>query len=114
MNKKIPETSLVAYRMMSCDLKQNHWNKIMLAMKILSKPSSMQKIAEKAELDYHAVGRRMGELQAEGLVYVADRGLTDTNRPCSLYALTQSSSLSEVKEPEPEEEPTNYFQPSLF
>lgn len=99
----VPVTSRQAYsQLISTDMRSNHWNKILLAMKLLAVPSGMQKIAEKADLPYISVARRMSELEADGMIEKFGKGLTETNRPCSLYRLTKSSPLLEVKEQEPE------------
>jgi DNA-binding Lrp family transcriptional regulator len=95
-----PITSKQTYQMVTSEMKVNHYTRILFAMRVLDAPSSMQKIAEKAGLDYHAVGRRMGELELEGKVEKKGKGLTERNYPCALYALVKQTSLSQIHLPQ--------------
>ena len=113
-SRGVPTTSHQAYQLVGISMKENHWNRIMLAMKLLSVPSSSQKIAEKADLPYISVARRMSELELEGLIEKTGKGLTETNRPCALWRLTNQPALYAVKEQEPTTGEENIMQLSIF
>lgn len=99
-NSKPPITSKQTYQLVTAKMKTDHFTRIMFAMRILSKPSSMHEIAEKAGMDLVQVGRRMSELELDGVVEKRGKGLSESNRPCALYALVVQSSLSQVHLPE--------------
>jgi hypothetical protein len=64
----LPETSHLANKEMSAELRQQHHTKILSALEVLGEGIG-EKIAEQASMDYHAVMRRMKELADAGKIY---------------------------------------------
>lgn len=112
-NSTPPITSLQTYQLIGADKKKTDWKKIILALTILDVPSTGRKIAEKAGIDYHAVMRRVGELESQSIIYKAGKTISDNGYPCALYALVHQPSLSQVQTPENIEH-SGYIQQNLF
>jgi len=61
--------------------KSQHYKIIKLAMKSLKKPSISKVIAQKCQLSYHQVARRLAEMESMGMIKVVGRDHTVSNRP---------------------------------
>lgn len=90
-HRKVPDTSLAAYKQVHSEMKSNHYAKIMSTMRISGQPMSMEQIAEKLNWEVNKVSRRMSELEAETLVRKEGKGHTKSGRSCYLYVLVQQS-----------------------
>lgn len=99
MKRNLPETSISAYNQVHQNMKNDHWGKIMFAMRMLNKPASMEDIMKYLKWDNVArVSRRMAELVRDGVVYVNGVGKTSSGRSCQLYSLTKHAEEKQDEE----------------
>lgn len=89
MNKTLNKNSLEAHKMVHQQMLNDHWGKILFAMRVLGVSCSSEAIAKRAGMKESQTYRRMSELLRDNLVYVSGKGLTSSGRPCALYSLTQ-------------------------
>jgi len=61
--------------------KQTHYKEILSAMKRIGKPVISKIIATHCSLDYHAVARRLSEMEKQEMVKVTGRDASIKNRP---------------------------------
>lgn len=86
----LPETSLEAYEQATPEMIQGHWNKILNSIKKLGLAIG-EEIAKDTGLDYHAVMRRVGELEKSGSIYKpGTKKKTSKGRNAYHYALVGS------------------------
>ena len=89
----LPETSHLANKEMSAELRQQHHTKILSALEVLGEGIG-EKIAEQAGMDYHAVMRRMKELVIMGKIYnTLKTAPTTTGRQANLYAIRKANTI---------------------
>jgi len=89
----LPETSHLANKEMSAELRQQHHTKILSALEVLGEGIG-EKIAEQAGMDYHAVMRRMKELVIMGKIYnTLKTAPTTTGRQANLYAIRKADTI---------------------
>lgn len=93
--RKLSDTSLAAHKQVHPTMKANHHGKIMSAMRLLNKPSSMEQIAAKAKMEYAQIHKRMSELEREGLVAKEGKGTTKSGRSCYLYSIVRQSTMTD-------------------
>lgn len=65
---KQPKTSLEAYKAVTLEMKNNHWSKIIKALKSLGS-GTYEEVSDYVGMDKHQVGRRVKEMELEGLIY---------------------------------------------
>lgn len=89
MERNNPNTSHEAFEAVSETMLQNHWAKILDALKVL-KLATYEELAEHIGFkDKNQVSRRLKALELEGLVYKpGTKKLTSSNRNAFQYALT--------------------------
>ena len=68
MSKKQPATSLEAHRSVTIEMKNNHYSKILKALKSLGS-GTYEEISTFVGMDKHQVGRRLKEMEGEQLVF---------------------------------------------
>lgn len=61
--------------------KESHYKEILKALKKIGEPSMSKIIATHCTLSYHAVARRLSEMEAKGLVRVVGREANIKCRP---------------------------------
>lgn len=100
MNKNnLPSTSHEANKSMTYEMRKQHHGKIILALKELGS-GTYEQIATFLGMDRHQIGRRLSELERDGIVWKPGLKLpTKSNRQAYIYQLTGSSSpKTEVSE----------------
>lgn len=84
---KLPVTSIAAYKQAVPEMKAEHYRKIINALKELGS-ANYERIAEKAGLDRHQVGRRLSELERDQKVFKPGiQTLTKSGRKAFNYSL---------------------------
>ncbi len=90
---QLPKTSHEANVSMTAELRQQHHSKIISALEVLGEAIG-EKIAIQANMDYHAVMRRMKELTIMGKIYnTLKTAPTSTGRQANLYAILKSDTI---------------------
>lgn len=90
MTRKLPITSLEANKAAVPEMRQQHHQKIIDALREL-KVGTYEQISTKAGLDRHQVGRRLNELEKIQVVYKPGLQLaTKSGRMAFVYALTST------------------------
>lgn len=98
-DKKLPQTSLDAYKSVPDEMKERHHSKILNALKEL-KLAIGEEIALKVGMDKHQIGRRLSELERDQLIYKpGSKKNTSTGRQAFQYALT-GMDIPEIKKVE--------------
>lgn len=93
MKRNNPITSHLANKEATLELRQNHWLKITEALKVLNLATGEQ-IAAEAKMDYHAVMRRIGEMERNEMVYKPGTKIpTSTGRLAFQYAIRNSDTI---------------------
>lgn len=94
----LPQTSHDANKSASLEMRSRHWDRIKEALTILNLATGEQ-IALEAKMDYHAVMRRLSEMERLEMVYKPGGKIpTKTGRLAYQYALRNSDTVL----PEPE------------
>lgn len=94
----LPNTSLEANKAASLEMRSRHWERIKEALKELTLATGEQ-IAAEAKMDYHAVMRRLSEMERLEMVYKPGGKLpTSTGRLAYQYALRNSDTVLPVPE----------------
>lgn len=65
---KVPDTSLAAYRAVTEEMRDNHFSRILKALKVLGRASAEQ-IALHVGMDHAQVNRRVSELERKELIW---------------------------------------------
>ena len=78
-------TSIQAYSQAG-ELIPNHQSLILQALEEMESGTAEQ-IAEKTGLNYHAVARRLSELERKSLIHPSGIGKTKSNRNCTKYSI---------------------------
>jgi predicted ArsR family transcriptional regulator len=98
MKKEFAETSMDAYKQVHPEMKKQHHQKIIEALRSLG-IASMEQIAGKAGMELMQVSRRMNEIEADGFILKAEgKGKTSSGRSCFLYQLVPPTPTEKVKE----------------
>lgn len=85
--KKLPETSLEAYKQVTPEMLSEHHRKIVSALQVLGS-STYEGIANHVNLDRHQVGRRLSELERMQIVYKpGQKKPTKSGRMAYCYSL---------------------------
>lgn len=85
--RKLPETSYAANRAATIEMRSEHYRKIIAALTVLGS-ANYERIAEKAGLDRHQVGRRLSELERDQKVFKPGiQTLTKSGRKAFNYCL---------------------------
>lgn len=74
------ESSLTAHEEVK-PKKESHYKEIKQALKKIGEPSISRIIATHCSLSYHAVARRLSEMETKGIVRVVGREPNVKNRP---------------------------------
>ena len=92
MNKQnLPETSHSANVAMTYEMRKQHHGKIILALKEIGS-GNYEQIANFLGMDRHQVGRRLSELEREGIVWKPGlKSNTKSGRQAFIYQLTGQS-----------------------
>lgn len=94
----LPETSHLANKAANLEMRQRHWDKIKVALSVL-KLATGEQISVEAKMDYHAVMRRIGEMERNEMVYKPGGKIpTSTGRLAFQYALRTPETI--IPEPE--------------
>lgn len=89
-----PETSLEAYHAVSPEMLTNHHKSILNALKRL-KSGNYEEIAASVSMERHQIGRRLSELEREGVIYkTSEKRLTSTGRSAFVYKLVENGEIS--------------------
>ena len=89
----IPITSHLANKAATLEMRQRHWDKIKAALSVLNLATGEQ-IAAEAKMDYHAVMRRIGEMERNEMVYKPGTKIpTSTGRLAFQYAIRNSETI---------------------
>lgn len=95
--RKLPETSLEAWRSITPEQLSDHHAKILTALSELKKASAEQ-ISTHTNLHYWQITRRMSELERKQLIYkTGAKVATRTGRSAAVYALCKPEEIP-VKE----------------
>jgi len=95
----LPETSHLSNKDATLQMRQCHWLKIKEALSVL-KLATGEQIAVQAGMDYHAVMRRVGEMERMEMIYKpGTKALTKTNRLAFQYALRNPETVLPPPEP---------------
>jgi predicted transcriptional regulator len=90
---QLPDTSHLAKEQFTEDIKEQHHAKILSALEVLGK-SIGEDIAKQANMDYHAVMRRLKELVEAGKIYnTLETGLTSKGRKANKYAIRNADTV---------------------
>lgn len=90
----LPETSKEANRRATHEMRSAHKQKISKALREL-KAANYETIAGKCGLDKHAVGRRLSEMERDGIVYNTKiKSNTSKGREAYMYSLSTQPVLS--------------------
>jgi hypothetical protein len=93
MSHPVPDTSKSAFKQAKEQFIFDHKQKIRAALAILG-VANYEVIAAKAKLERHCVGRRLSELEAEGIIYKpGTKSKTKTNRLAYDYCLTTDNTV---------------------
>lgn len=88
MNKKLPSTSIEAYHQVTPEMLQGHYGKILAALKKLG-VANYETIASSVNLERHAVGRRLKEMEIKQWVHKpGTTSPTKSGRKAFNYSLT--------------------------
>lgn len=94
----VPSTSKEAWKQVHPKMLASHYGKLLSAMRILGKPSSMEEIGFVAGLTYEQSHKRFKEMCGESLIYINGQGKTKSGRKCNLYSLVnQTVKIEEQK-----------------
>lgn len=89
----LPQTSHDANKAATLEMRTKHWDKIKEALKVL-KLATGEQIAAEAKMDYHAVMRRVGEMERNEMVYKPGTKIpTSTGRLAFQYAIRNSDTI---------------------
>lgn len=89
----LPQTSHDANKAATLEMRSRHWDKIKEALNIL-KLATGEQIAIQAKMDYHAVMRRLSEMERLEMVYKPGTKMpTSTNRLAYQYSLRSESTV---------------------
>jgi len=89
----LPETSHLANKEASLEMRTKHWDKIKVALMVL-KLATGEQIAQEANMDYHAVMRRLSEMERLEMVYKPGTKIpTSTNRLAFQYAIRTETTV---------------------
>lgn len=89
----LPQTSIDANKAATLEMRSRHWDKIKEALKEL-KLATGEQIAIQAKMDYHAVMRRLSEMERLEMVYKPGTKIpTSTNRLAYQYAIRTSNTV---------------------
>ncbi len=89
----LPQTSHEANKAATLEMRQRHWDKIKEALMVLKLATGGQ-IAQEAKMDYHAVMRRLSEMERNEMVYKPGGKIpTSTNRLAYQYAIRGSETV---------------------
>lgn len=95
---KQPSTSLDAYKSVSIEMKNNHYSKILKALKSLGS-GIYEEIADYVGMDKNQVSRRLKEMELEELVYKSGlKRPTKSGRSAFVYHVVGSSQPKTEKE----------------
>lgn len=90
----MPTTSLEAYHSVSPEMLTNHHKCILNALKRL-KSGTYEEIAAEVSMERHKIGRRLSELEREGVIYKpGEKRLTSTGRNAFVYKLVENGEKS--------------------
>jgi predicted ArsR family transcriptional regulator len=88
MKKQLPQTSYDAYHQVTPEMLQGHYGKILAALKKLG-TANYETIASNVNLDRHAVGRRLKEMEIKQWVHKpGTTSPTKSGRKAFNYSLT--------------------------
>lgn len=91
MTRKLPDTSLSAYKQAKMGLIDSHKKKILEAMQVVG-IANYEVIAAKAGLDRHACMRRLGEMEKDQVIFKpGTKTPTKSGRMAYDYCLTSSN-----------------------
>jgi len=94
----LPITSLQANEKMTTELRQRHWERIKDALLVL-KLGTGEQIAEQSGMDYHAVMRRISEMERLEMVYKPGGKIpTKSGRNAYQYAIRTETTV--IPQPE--------------
>src|SRR6185437_3168790 len=94
-SKKLPITSLEAYRQVNSEMLVNHHSKIISTLKSAKNGLIYEQIAAQLKLDKHQIGRRLSELERMQVVYkTGEKRLTSTNRNAFVYKIVENGEVS--------------------
>lgn len=89
----VPETSHLANKEMTSDIRKVHHDKIMAALEVLGE-AIYEVIAEHCGMEKHQIGRRLKELVDAGKIYnTLKTGITTTGRKANKYAIRNSETI---------------------
>ena len=95
---KQPKTSLEAYKAVTLEMKNNHWSKIIKALKNLGS-GTYEEVSDYVGMDKHQVGRRVKEMELEGLIYKSGlKRPTKSGRNAYVYFVVGSMQPKTEKE----------------
>lgn len=88
---KQPSTSLEAFKSVTIEMKNNHWGKILKALKSLGS-GTYEELADFIGMERHQIGRRLKEMELEELIYKSGlKRPTKSGRNAFVYYLVGSS-----------------------
>jgi len=94
----LPQTSHDANKSATLEMRQRHWDKIKEALSVLNLATGEQ-IAEQANMDYHAVMRRLSEMERLEMVYKPGGKIpTKTGRNAYQYAIRTPDTIVPIIE----------------
>jgi predicted transcriptional regulator len=95
MQRKLPSTSIEAYKMVHDEMRNEHHRKIVAALRKL-KIANYEEISTLTTLEKTQVGRRLCELERMEIVYKPGvKKLTRSGRPAFVYQLRPDAKLPE-------------------
>ena len=93
MQSNLPETSHLANKEMTSDIRKMHHDKIMAALEVLGEVI-YEVIAEHCGMEKHQIGRRLKELVDAGKIYnTLKTGITTTGRKANKYAIRKPETI---------------------
>jgi len=95
---QLPQTSHDANKSATLEMRSRHWERIKEALLVL-KLGTGEQIAEQAKMDYHAVMRRLSEMERLEMVYKPGGKIpTKTNRLAYQYAIRTTDTIVPIIE----------------
>lgn len=93
-----PSTSLEAYKSVTVEMQNNHYSKILKALKSLGS-GTYEELSNFVGMDKHQIGRRLKEMELNELIYKSGtKRATKSGRSAYVYFLVGSNQPKTEKE----------------
>ncbi len=97
MKRKNPETSILAYKMLTPEMIAGHHGKIIAALQKLG-TASYEQLSDYTGLEKHKIGRRLSELERMEVVYKpGSKSPTKSGRMAMNYCLVGTGAKTEAE-----------------